>query len=63
MPKIKELKVTKMTIQELRERIENRIKQLEELCERDLEEKDVKFIEGEITALNDVLYSLKNISK
>lgn len=51
-----------MTIKELREDIKKRIERLEELCERDLEEKDVKFVEGEITALNDVLYSLKSVS-
>lgn len=51
-----------MTVKELREDIEKRIKRLEELCERGLDDKEVKFVEGEITALNDVLYSLKNIS-
>lgn len=46
---------------ELREKIEKHIERLEKLFERDLEEKDVKFVEGEITALNDVLYLLENI--
>lgn len=50
-----------MTIEGLREDIKKRIERLEKLCEGDLEEKDVKFVEDAIKALNDTLYSLKNI--
>lgn len=48
-------------VKELRKKIEEHIERLEGLFDRDLEEKDVKFVEGEITALNDVLYLLENI--
>lgn len=51
-----------MTIKELKEDIAKRIERLEKLYEEAIEEKDVKFVEDAIKALNDTLYSLENIS-